>query len=137
MGLKMGLFPMGGALRAALVLAGLSFLGGGAVAAPQEASPMGGGMHHGMSGHGGQMSGHCCGMCPMSKSHKGWLAGRRAQDAELDRLMAAVDAAAPEKKADALAVVVGKLVKERKAAHKKMAAWHAKMREARGQGGSQ
>ena len=152
MGLKMKV-----ALRAALVLAGLSLLGGAAVAAPQEVYPTraGMGMHHGMSGDGmsghgmsghgmsghgmsghgmsGQMCGHCRWMCPMSKSHSGWLAQRRAQDAELERLMGAVDAAPPEKKAEALAVVVGKLVKERKAANNKMAAWYAKMSNARKQ----
>lgn len=132
MGLKMRV-----SLRAALVLAGLIFWGGVAVAAPGEMSSMGGGMHHGMSGHGssGKMCGRCCWMCPMSRSHTGWLAERRARDSELDRLMAAVDAAPPEKKADALAVVVGKLVNESKAAYKKMAAWHAKMRNARAKGG--
>jgi hypothetical protein len=128
MGLKMRV-----SLMAALALVGPMFLGDGAVAAPKETSPgKGPGMHERMWG---PLCPHCGSEWPMAeraaKLREDWLAERQAQDAELDRLMAAVEAAPPEKKAEALAVVVATLLKERKEANQKMAAWHEKMRDAR------
>jgi hypothetical protein len=130
MGLKMRVSFM-----AALALAGPIFWGAGAVAAPKEMSPgKGPGMHERMWG---TMCPHCGSEWSMAerraKLREEWLAERQAQDAELDRLMAAVEAAPPEKKAEALAVVVARLLKERKEVHKNMAAWHTKMRDTRPQ----
>lgn len=44
------------------------------------------------------------------------------QDAEIDQLLAVMNAASGEKKVDAIAAVVTKLVEQRKAMHAKMAA---------------
>lgn len=44
------------------------------------------------------------------------------QDAEIDKLLATMNAAAGEKKMEALAAVVNKLVEQRKAMHAKMGA---------------
>ena len=44
----------------------------------------------------------------------------KAQDAELDRLVAEMSTATGERKVDAVAVVVAKLVEQRKAMHSKM-----------------
>ena len=52
----------------------------------------------------------------------------KAQDAELDRLAAEMNAATGEKKVDAIAAVLNKMIEQRKAWHSRMEAMHEKMK---------
>ena len=63
----------------------------------------------------------------MAEMHQKMDAEMKAQDAELDKLVAAMNSATGEKKVDAIAAVVSKLVEQRKAMHEKMGAMHEKM----------
>ena len=63
----------------------------------------------------------------MAEMHQKMDAEMKAQDAELDKLVAAMNSATGEKKVDAIAAVVSKLVEQRKAMHEKMAAMHENM----------
>ncbi len=51
----------------------------------------------------------------------------KAQDAELEKLVAQMNSATGEKKVDAVAAVVNKLVEDRKMMHAKMGAMHKNM----------
>lgn len=51
----------------------------------------------------------------------------KAQDAELDKLVADMNAATGDKKVDAIAAVVSKMVEQRKTMHEKMAGMHMDM----------
>lgn len=50
----------------------------------------------------------------------GMMSNWKEQDAELDKLVAAMNSAAPDKKIDAIAAVVAKFVEQRKAMHEAM-----------------
>jgi hypothetical protein len=63
----------------------------------------------------------------MAEMHQKMAAEMKAQDAELDKLVAAMNSATGEKKVDAIAAIVSKLVEQRKAMHEKMGAMHEKM----------
>lgn len=63
----------------------------------------------------------------MAEMHEKMDAEMKAQNAELDKLVAAMNSATGEKKVDAIAAVVSKLVEQRKAMHEKMGAMHKKM----------
>ncbi len=63
----------------------------------------------------------------MAEMHQKMDAEMKAQDAELDKLVAAMNSATGEKKVDAIAAVVNKLVEQRKAMHEKMGAMHENM----------
>ena len=63
----------------------------------------------------------------MAEMHQKMDAEMKAQNAELDKLVAAMNSATGEKKVDAIASVVNKLVEQRKAMHEKMAAMHKDM----------
>ena len=56
----------------------------------------------------------------MMEMHQKMEAEMKAQDAELDKLVAAMSSATADKKADAVAAVVAKLVEQRKAMHSQM-----------------
>ncbi len=56
----------------------------------------------------------------MTEMHQKMEAEMKAQDAELDKLVAAMSAATGEQKADAVAAVVAKLVEQRKTMHSQM-----------------
>jgi hypothetical protein len=58
-------------------------------------------------------------MMPM---HEKMMEEQKAQDAEIDKLMAEMNAATGEKRVDAIIAVINKLVEQRKAMHAKMAA---------------
>ncbi|MEI8235505.1 MAG: hypothetical protein WCH57_12590 [Verrucomicrobiota bacterium] len=53
----------------------------------------------------------------------------KANDAELDKLVAEMNAASSEKKADAVAAVINKMMEQRKAWHSEMEAHIKKMME--------
>ncbi len=74
--------------------------------------------------HGGMMKGD---HAQMAEMHQKMEAEMKAQDAELDKLVAAMNSATGEKKVDAIAAVVSKLVEQHKAMHEKMGAMHEKM----------
>ena len=63
----------------------------------------------------------------MMEMHQKMEAEMKAQDAELDKLVAAMSSAAGDKKADAVAAVVAKLVEQRKAMHSQMSGMHGDM----------
>ena len=80
----------------------------------------------------------CCAMMPgmgMMGAHKGemmeWhqkmMEKIKAQDAELDTLVQEMNAASGEKKVDAIASIVNKVMEERKAWHAEMEERHKKM----------
>jgi len=80
----------------------------------------------------------CCAMMPgMVGAHKGemmeWhqkmMEKIKAQDAELDKLVQDMNAATGDKKVDAIAAVINKVMEERKAWHAEMAERHKKMME--------
>lgn len=54
----------------------------------------------------------------------------KAQNAELDKLVADMIAATGDKKMDAMAAVVSKMVEQRKAMHEKMSGTHMDMKDA-------
>jgi len=58
-------------------------------------------------------------MMPM---HAKMMEEQKVQDAEIDKLMAEMNAATGEKRVDAIIAVLNKLVEQRKAMHEKMAA---------------
>ena len=58
----------------------------------------------------------CMGMMGMGKMMSNW----KDQEAELDKLVADMNSAPPDKKVDAIAAVVTKLVEQRKAMHDRM-----------------
>ena len=57
----------------------------------------------------------------MAEMHQKMEAEMKAQDAELDKLVAAMNSATGEQKVNAIAAVVSKLVEQRKAMHAEMA----------------
>ena len=63
----------------------------------------------------------------MMEMHQKMEAEMKAQEVELDKLVAAMSAATGEKKADAVAAVVAKLVEQRKAMHSQMSGMHGDM----------
>jgi len=80
----------------------------------------------------------CCAMTPgMMGAHKGemmeWhqkmMEKIKAQDAELDKLVQDMNAATGDKKVDAIAAIVNKVMEERKAWHAEMEERHKKMME--------
>lgn len=80
----------------------------------------------------------CCGMMPgMMGAHKGemmeWhqkmVDKFKAQDAELEKLVAEMNAASGEKKVEAIAAIVNKMMENRKAWHSEMEGRHQKMME--------
>jgi len=58
-------------------------------------------------------------MMPM---HQMMQEEQKLQDAEIDKLVAKMNAATGEKRVDAIVAVVNKLIEQRKAMHEKMAA---------------
>jgi cell division protein FtsL len=58
----------------------------------------------------------------MMPKHAKMMEVQKAQDAEIDRLIAEMNAATGEKRVDAIIAVLNKLVAQRKAMHEKMAA---------------
>lgn len=62
----------------------------------------------------------------MAEMHQKMETEMKAQDAELDKLVTAMNSATGEKKVDAIAAVVSKLVEQRKAMHEKMGDMHKK-----------
>ena len=58
----------------------------------------------------------------MMPRHAKMMDEQKAQDAEIDKLMAEMNAATGEKRVDAIIAVLNKLVEQRKAMHEKMAA---------------
>ena len=80
----------------------------------------------------------CCAMMPgMMGAHKGemmeWhqkmMEKIKAQDAELDKLIQEMNAAQGDKKIDAIAAIINKVMEERKAWHAEMEMRHKKMME--------
>jgi len=79
-----------------------------------------------------------CGMMPgmggrkaeIMEWHQKMVEKIKAQDAEMDKLVAEMNAAAPEKKTDAIAAIINKMMENRKAWHSEMEARHKKMMEA-------
>ena len=63
----------------------------------------------------------------MTEMHQKMEAEMQAQDAELDKLVAAMSSATGDKKAEAVAAVVAKLVEQRKAMHSQMSGMHGDM----------
>ena len=63
----------------------------------------------------------------LAEMHQKMEAEMKAQNAEIDSLVAAMNSATGEKKVDAVAAVVSKLVEQRKAMQEKMATMHEKM----------
>jgi uncharacterized coiled-coil protein SlyX len=69
------------------------------------------------------------------KGHHGWMAEMhqkmeaemKTEDAELDKLVSEMNTATGEKKVDAIAAVVNKLVEQRKSMHEKMETMTEKM----------
>jgi len=58
----------------------------------------------------------------MMPRHAKMMEEQKAQDAEIDKLMAEMNAATGEKRVDAIVAVINKLVEQRKAMREKMAA---------------
>ncbi len=63
----------------------------------------------------------------MAEMHQKMEAEMNAQNAELDKLVAAMNSATAEKKVEAVAAVVSKLVEQRKMRDEKMAEMHKNM----------
>ena len=63
----------------------------------------------------------------MMEMHQKMEAEMTAHDAELDKLVAEMNTATGDKKVDAVAAVVAKLVEQRKAMHSKMSGMHGDM----------
>ena len=93
-----------------------ALLSTGAVWAQDEGM---GGMWQGMGKH----------RAEMVEMHKKIAEQLKTEDAELDKLAAEMNAATGEKKIDAIAAVVNKMVEQRKAWHAQMGAMHEKMQE--------
>jgi uncharacterized coiled-coil protein SlyX len=74
---------------------------------------------------GGMMKGHHHAW--MQEMHQKMEAEMKAEDAELDKLVSEMNTATGEKKVDAIAAVVNKLVEQRKAMHQKMETMTEKM----------
>ena len=66
----------------------------------------------------------------MSEMHQKMEGEMKAQDAELDKLVSEMKTATGEKKADAMAAVLSKIVEQRKTTHGKMAGMHMDMKGA-------
>jgi hypothetical protein len=66
----------------------------------------------------------------MSEMDQKMEADMKAQEAELDKLVAEMNAATGDKKMDAMAAVVSKMVEQRKAMHRNMAGMHMDMKGA-------
>ena len=64
----------------------------------------------------------------MSEMHQKMEAEMKAQDAELDKLVSEMNTATGDKKADAMAALLGKIVGQRKTMHEKMAGMHMDMK---------
>ena len=58
----------------------------------------------------------------MMPKHAKMMEEQKAQDAEIDKLLAEMNAATGEKRVDAIMAVLNKLVEQRKTMHEKMAA---------------
>ena len=66
----------------------------------------------------------------MSEMHQKMEAEMKAQDAELDKLVSEMNSATGEKKAEAMATLLSKIVEQRKTMHEKMAGMHMDMKAA-------
>jgi arginine deiminase len=66
----------------------------------------------------------------MSEMHQKMEAEMKAQDAELDKLVSEMNTATGDKKADAMAAVLSKIVEQRKTMHEKMAGMQMDMKGA-------
>ena len=66
----------------------------------------------------------------MSPMHQKMEAEMKAQDADLDKLVSEMNMATGEKKADAMAAVLSKMVEQRKTMHNEMAGMHTDMNAA-------
>jgi len=66
----------------------------------------------------------------MSEMHQKTEAEMKAQEAELDKLVSEMNAATADKKVDAMAAVLSKIVGQRKTMHEKMAGMHMDMKGA-------
>jgi hypothetical protein len=75
---------------------------------------------------GGMMKGHHH-HAMMEEMHQKWEAQMKAEDAELDKLVQQMNAATGEKKVDAMAAVLNKMIEQRKAMHEKMDNMREKM----------
>jgi uncharacterized coiled-coil protein SlyX len=75
---------------------------------------------------GGMMKGHRH-HAWMEEMHQKMEAEMKAEDAELDKLVSEMNTATGEKKVDAIAAVVNKLVEQRKTMHQKMETMTEKM----------
>ena len=80
----------------------------------------------------------CCGMMAgkmgahkgeMAEWHQKMVEKFKAQDAELDKLVAEMNAASGEKKVEAIAAIVNKMMENRKAWHAEMETRHQKIME--------
>ncbi|MEI6562378.1 MAG: hypothetical protein WCO68_09905 [Verrucomicrobiota bacterium] len=84
----------------------------------------------------------CCAMMPgmmggmrgahkaeMMQWHQKMMEKIKAQDAEMDKLVQEMNAASGDKKVDAIAAIVNKVMEERKAWHSEMEMRHKKMME--------
>ena len=102
-----------------MIIAGV--LAAGTVFAQEpEAAPACAAMMPGMMGvHKGEMM----------EWHQKMMEKIKAQDAELDKLVQEMNAASGDKKVDAIAAIVNKVMEERKAWHAEMESRHAKMME--------
>jgi len=65
----------------------------------------------------------------MMEWHQKMMEKIKAQDAELDKLVQDMNAATGDKKVDAIAAIVNKVMEERKAWHAEMEERHKKMME--------
>lgn len=68
----------------------------------------------------------------MMQWHQKMVDRMKAQDAELDRLAQEMNAAQGDKKVDAIAALINKMMENRKAWHAEMEAAHKKMMEMKG-----
>jgi hypothetical protein len=69
-------------------------------------------------------------MGDMSEMHQKMETAMKAQDAELDKLVSEMNAAAGDKKAEAMAALLSKIVEQRKTMHGNMAGMHMEMKGA-------
>jgi hypothetical protein len=63
----------------------------------------------------------------MEEMHQKWDEQMKAEDAELDKLVQQMNTATGQKKMDAMAAVLNKMIEQRKAMHEKMENWQEKM----------
>lgn len=72
----------------------------------------------------------------MMGMHQKMTAEMKSADAELDRLLAEMNGSTGDKKIEAMAAILNRLVQQRKTMHEKMAAMQSQMLEAMGKGAS-